>query len=142
MLWGSVFRDVEAAFGSPSSQSMQETAHLTFSRPLAPWLHPVPSSKGAAFIPNDVWLVWLLCLGGQVGKRFPGNVGGCGVEERGSWLQNPFSTGSYYLAADEECEMLCAGSKDNFYANSYGESLGLQARVCTRNHCGHSAADF
>lgn len=78
VLWGSVFRDLEAAFGSLSSQSMHETVCLTINRPLAPWLHPVPSRKEehhhrglhsyAMICDVHPWLVGQLCLWDQCGN--------------------------------------------------------------------------
>ena len=75
VLWGSVLRDLEAAFGSLSSQSVHETVRLTINRPLAPCLHPVPRSKEkchhrglhsyAMMCDVHPWLVQQLCLWGQ-----------------------------------------------------------------------------
>lgn len=127
VLSGSIFRDLEAAFGNPSSQSMHETVHLTINRPLAPWLRPVPSSKECHHrgLRSYAMTCDIQSLASptavpleSVWKHFLGDVGGCGVGKLGSLLQNPFSISSYHPTVIKECEILYAGSKESFCANS------------------------
>lgn len=85
------------------------------------------------------WIVWPLLLWGQVGKHFPGKVGGGKVEELGSWLQNPSVQVHTTSQQMKNVKHSMQVTKTIFTQTALVSPLvSRQERV----HRGHSAANF